>query len=95
MGDSGDVLLVFDGIRMGAIITLNGNVLGNATDQFLRCASSQSCLIHLCYVLVVIDACHKVSWQQAACIFFIEAHKNGEYTRLVLISPSSLQSSLF
>jgi hypothetical protein len=31
-----DVLLVFDGIRMGAIITLNGHVLGNATDQFLR-----------------------------------------------------------
>jgi beta-mannosidase len=30
------VLLVFDGIRMGATITLNGRVLGNITDQFLR-----------------------------------------------------------
>ena len=29
-------LLVFDGIRMGAMITLNGHALGNATDQFLR-----------------------------------------------------------
>jgi beta-mannosidase len=29
-------LLVFDGIRMGAMIKLNGHPLGNATDQFLR-----------------------------------------------------------
>jgi hypothetical protein len=29
-------LLVLDGIRMGAIVTLNGAPLGNATDQFLR-----------------------------------------------------------
>ena len=29
-------LLVFDGIRMGAMIALNGHLLGNATDQFLR-----------------------------------------------------------
>lgn len=31
-----DILLVFDGIKMGANITLNGHVLGQATDQFLR-----------------------------------------------------------
>ena len=29
-------LLVFEGIRMGAMIALNGQPLGNATDQFLR-----------------------------------------------------------
>ena len=29
-------LLVFDGIRMGAMIALNGQPLGNASDQFLR-----------------------------------------------------------
>eukprot|EP01048_Picozoa_sp_COSAG05_P008734 COSAG05_NODE_682_length_7957_cov_277.290405_2_plen_590_part_00 len=29
-------LLVFDSIRMGAMIALNGHVLGNATNQFLR-----------------------------------------------------------
>ena len=29
-------LLVFDGIRMGAMIALNGHQLGNASDQFLR-----------------------------------------------------------
>ena len=29
-------LLVFDGIRMGAMISLNGQPLGNASDQFLR-----------------------------------------------------------
>ena len=29
-------LLVFDGIRMGAMIKVNGMLLGNATDQFLR-----------------------------------------------------------
>eukprot|EP01046_Picozoa_sp_COSAG06_P036850 COSAG06_NODE_4105_length_4571_cov_3.031977_1_plen_423_part_00 len=29
-------LLVFDGIRMGAMISLNGHQLGNASDQFLR-----------------------------------------------------------
>jgi hypothetical protein len=29
-------MLVFDGIRMGATIILNGHVLGNVTDQFLR-----------------------------------------------------------
>ena len=29
-------LLVFDSIRMGAMITLNGHALGNATNQFLR-----------------------------------------------------------
>ena len=31
-----DVLLVFEGIKMGARISLNGHVLGNSTDQFLR-----------------------------------------------------------
>ena len=29
-------LLVFDGVRMGAMISLNGRALGNASDQFLR-----------------------------------------------------------
>eukprot|EP01043_Picozoa_sp_COSAG02_P073100 COSAG02_NODE_14067_length_1314_cov_1.248560_1_plen_376_part_01 len=29
-------LLVFDGIRMGAMISMNGHALGNASDQFLR-----------------------------------------------------------
>ena len=29
-------LLVFDGIRMGAMVALNGHPLGNATDQFIR-----------------------------------------------------------
>jgi hypothetical protein len=32
----GAQLLVFEGIRMGAMIALNGQPLGNATDQFLR-----------------------------------------------------------
>ena len=32
----GAALLVFDGIRMGAMITLNGHKLGNVSDQFLR-----------------------------------------------------------
>jgi hypothetical protein len=36
MSTAGSTLLVFDGVRMGAIITLNGVVLGNATDQFMR-----------------------------------------------------------
>lgn len=31
-----EMLLVFDGIKMGAAIFLNGQWLGNATDQFLR-----------------------------------------------------------
>ena len=39
-GDAGAartaILLVFDGIRMGARITLNGVVLGTATNQFVR-----------------------------------------------------------
>ena len=29
-------MLVFDGIRMGATIALNGKFLGNISDQFLR-----------------------------------------------------------
>ena len=33
---NGATLLVFDGIRMGAVLRLNGQWLGNATDQFLR-----------------------------------------------------------
>eukprot|EP00040_Diaphanoeca_grandis_P031996 m.192725 g.192725 ORF g.192725 m.192725 type:complete len:1196 (-) comp32480_c0_seq1:201-3788(-) len=36
MMTSSKTLLVFDGIRMGAMIQLNSNFLGNATDQFLR-----------------------------------------------------------
>ena len=35
---SSETLLVFDGIKMGANITLNGKLLGTATDQFLRYA---------------------------------------------------------
>jgi hypothetical protein len=31
-----DVVLVFDGIKMGATVSLNGKTLGKATDQFLR-----------------------------------------------------------
>jgi beta-mannosidase len=34
--EGAETLLVFDGIRMGATIKLNGHFLGNATDQFLR-----------------------------------------------------------
>ena len=30
--------MVFDGIKMGAVVKVNGVVLGNATDQFLRYA---------------------------------------------------------
>ena len=30
------VLLVLDGVKMGAMIALNGHFLGNATDQFIR-----------------------------------------------------------
>lgn len=32
----GSHVLVFDGIKMGAHIMLNGKLIGNATDQFLR-----------------------------------------------------------
>lgn len=32
----GDILLVFDGIKMGATIKLNGKTLGVATDQFVK-----------------------------------------------------------
>lgn len=32
----GEVLLVFEGVKMGARISLNEHVLGNSTDQFLR-----------------------------------------------------------
>jgi beta-mannosidase len=31
-----DVTLVFDGVKMGATVSLNGVVLGTVTDQFLR-----------------------------------------------------------
>ena len=31
-----EVLLVLDGVKMGAMIALNGHWLGNATDQFIR-----------------------------------------------------------
>ena len=33
---AGEVLLVFDGIKMGATIKLNGKTLGMATDQFVK-----------------------------------------------------------
>ena len=32
----GEVLLVLEGVKMGASVTLNGHALGNVTDQFLR-----------------------------------------------------------
>ena len=31
-----DALLVLDGVKMGATVTLNGVVLGTCTNQFLR-----------------------------------------------------------
>jgi hypothetical protein len=34
----GRTTVVFDGIKMGAVVKVNGVVLGNATDQFLRYA---------------------------------------------------------
>lgn len=34
--EASEVLLVFDGIKMGATISLNGQFLGNATNQFVR-----------------------------------------------------------
>ena len=41
-------LLVFDGIRMGAMITLNGQFLGNASDQFLRYTFDVDCSVLVC-----------------------------------------------
>lgn len=35
-GNGADTLLVFDGIKMGARIFVNGVEIGNSTDQFLR-----------------------------------------------------------
>ena len=35
-GGAAATLLVFEGIKMGATIVLNGVVLGNTTDQFVR-----------------------------------------------------------
>jgi len=35
-GTPSTTLLVFEGIKMGASVVLNGVVLGNATDQFVR-----------------------------------------------------------
>jgi len=34
--DGEEVILVFDGIKMGAEISVNGHILGNAANQFLR-----------------------------------------------------------
>ena len=36
-----EVLLVFDGVKMGATITLNGQILGQATDQCAARAAAQ------------------------------------------------------
>ena len=36
MHGAAETLLVFDGVRMGASVALNGHPLGNITDQFLR-----------------------------------------------------------
>ena len=33
---AGSYLLVLDGVRMGAMVSLNGQFLGNASNQFLR-----------------------------------------------------------
>ena len=33
---AGATLLVLDGVRNGAMVSLNGEALGNATDHFLR-----------------------------------------------------------
>ena len=41
-----DVFLVFDGVKMGARIALNGHVLGEITDQFLRYRYSVGHLLH-------------------------------------------------
>jgi len=43
-----DFVLAFDGIRMGAMIHLNGHFLGNATDQFLRYTFSVDCSVLAC-----------------------------------------------
>jgi hypothetical protein len=43
-----DFVLAFDGIRMGAMIHLNGHFLGNATDQFLRYTFSVDCSVLVC-----------------------------------------------
>ena len=39
-------LLVFDGVRMGAMLALNGKALGNATDQFMRYIFDVGELLH-------------------------------------------------
>jgi len=36
LSDAETILLVFDGVKMGATVSLNGKVLGTITDQFLR-----------------------------------------------------------
>ena len=38
----GSHVLVFDGVKMGATITVNGKKLGQTTDQFLRCVDQDS-----------------------------------------------------
>ena len=35
-GTGSEAVLVFDGVRMGATVAVNGHFLGNVTDQFLR-----------------------------------------------------------
>lgn len=42
----GEVLLVFEGVKMGASISLNGHVLGNITDQFLRVSYPVASFLH-------------------------------------------------
>jgi hypothetical protein len=48
VGTTQAFLLVFDGIRMGAMIHLNGHHLGNATDQFLRYTFPVGCAVLQC-----------------------------------------------
>jgi beta-mannosidase len=47
-GAATQFLLVFDGIRMGAMISLNGQFLGNATDQFVRYTFDIDCSVLAC-----------------------------------------------
>jgi hypothetical protein len=35
----GSHVLVFDGVKMGANVAVNGKSVGTTTDQFLRCVS--------------------------------------------------------
>jgi hypothetical protein len=53
-GDGNEVLLVFEGIKMGATLSLNGHLLGNITDQFLRYTYPVSALLKASNTLEVV-----------------------------------------